>query len=411
RCMVVGLVLAVLALVWQVTRAAPVLRAGYVLMALVLPVWYFGTPEHLAFVLLAPYVALAVARLEGEGGSTRAAVAAGALAAAGVALEPALAVVPLAVLALEAWLARSARVVSAPEHAALGAALAVAFAVAVVAVPQLLETGPGLWSAWRALPRPSIGALLTRDIHVWIVWFALGAALLFGRTVAPRRRIAVLAAVTAAGLTAALLQRSGDGPDFFPAAAFAVMLLLALTVAAPIGRSRLVALRRVTAALLLVPLLYLFGAVTWRRAHGVFTRTRADQLVVMRLLGGARKDIAVLSADLADVYPVTLELGHRFVPRYPSLWAALLPEAHPMRAAMLRHYGDDLRARPPEVIVVRAPRGAERRPREPAVDYLALLCRDAVARDILSRYRFAERAGGFELYRTDAEGAAACVSS
>ncbi|HEX6091582.1 MAG TPA: hypothetical protein VFZ13_15605, partial [Gemmatimonadales bacterium] len=251
RCMVVGLVLAVLALVWQVTRAAPVLRAGYVLMALALPVWYFGTPEHLAFVLLVPYVALAVARLEGEEGSTGVAVGAGALAAAGVALEPALAVVPLAVLALEAWLARSARVVSAPEHVALGAALAVAVAVAVVAVPELLETGPGLWSAWRALPRPSIGTLLTGDIHVWVVWFALGAALVFGRTVAPRRRIAVLAAVTAAGLAAALLQRSGDGPDLFPAAAFAVVLLLALAVAAPIGRSRLVALRRVTAALLL----------------------------------------------------------------------------------------------------------------------------------------------------------------
>ena len=411
RCMVVALVLAVLALLWPVTRAAPVLRAGYVLMALVLPVWYFGTPEHLAFVLLLPYVALAVARLEGEAGSTGLAVASGALAAAGVALEPALGIVPLALLPLEAWLARSARVVSAPEHAALGAALLAASAVVVMAVPDFLETVPGLRRAWRAVPRPPIGALLTRDIHVWVVWFALGAALVFGRTVARQRRIAVLAAATVAGLAAALMQRTGEGPGFFPAAAFGVMLLLALATGAPIGRAKLVALRRVSAALLLVPLLYLFGAVTWRRAHGVFTRTRAEQLVVMRLLGGAPRDIAVLSADLADAYPGTLEQGHRFVPRYPSLWAALLPAAHPMRATMRRHYGDDLRARPPQVIVVRAPRCAELRPREPAVDYLALLCRDEVARQILSRYRFAERAGGFELYRTDAEGAAACVSS
>ncbi len=411
RCLTIALALAVLALIWREGRTAPALRPGYVLLSLVLPVWYFGTPEHLAFTLLVPHVAVALARLEARGVARWLAVAAGLLAAGAIALEPALAAVPLALTGLELALARPGRRRVGAEHAALGAGLVAAALLAAAGAPEFAERWPMLLGTLAALPHPPIAALLVRDIHAWTVWLALGAALAVGWRLHGRRRVAAYAVVTAAAFLAALVQRSGEGPDFFPATAFGVILLLELAAAEGRSGPRDAALRRVAAVVLLLPFLYLFGAVTWRRAHAVFTRTRAEQLAALRLMGSAPTSVAVLSADIADAYPGVLERGHRLVLRYPSFAAALLPEAHPARRRMLREYGEDLQRTPPAALVVRAPGERERRPGEPAVNYLDVLCEDEVARAALGRYRFAERAGGFELYRTDATGAAACGSS
>jgi hypothetical protein len=254
-------------------------------------------------------------------------------------------------------------------------------------------------------------ALFTRDVHVWTAALALAAFAMFGRNAVGRPALAVLAAATGGALVSAVLQQTGEGPDLYPALGFAVTLLTTLFFAEPAGSPRIAAARRVTAVLLLVPAGYLFGAVTWRRANAVFTRTRANQLVVMRMLGPGPAAVAVLSADIADAYPVVLERGHHFVLRYPSFWAARLVEADSVRARVIREYGEDLRHSPPSALVVRAPETGHPRPRELMADYLALLCRDALAREVLSDYRLAERAGGFELYRPGAEGAAACASS
>jgi hypothetical protein len=410
RAMTAVVVLATLGLLVALTRGSAAMRAGFVLVALVLPVWYFATPEHLAFVLLVPYVALVAARWDRGDPSQRLAIASGLLAVAAVALEPALVTAVASLAGLEMWRTRSARALRAPEHLAIGSGLVVAAALVLGTTPGFIEAVREAGRS-RALAPVELGALLTRDIHVWTVGLALGAAALFGASVRERRGITVLAAATSGALLSAVLQRTGEGPDFYPALGFAVMLLTTLGFAERRSSPRAAAVRRVTAALMLVPMAYLFGAVTWRRAHGVFTRNRADQLVVMRMLGPERAAVAVLSADIGDAYPVVLERGHRFVPRYPSFWAAKLPEGDSVRSRVYREYGDDLHRVRPAAIVVRAPDAGQLRPGEATIDYLELLCRDDVARETLSGYRLAERAGGFELYRPGAEGAAACVSS
>jgi hypothetical protein len=404
--------LAVIATFWLLVplmRGSPGMRTGFVLVALVLPVWYFGTPEHLAFVLLVPHVALAAARMEHGEPSRGLAIASGVLAAAACALEPALLVAVAAVAGLTAWATRGARTFAAPESFAFACSLLVA-TLLVLATPGFIEVMRDAGRA-QALPPGELGALLARDIHVWTGALALGAAALFGRSVSGGGRIGLLAAATAGALIAAVLQRTGEGPDFYPALGFGVVLLMALLMGEARSSPRTAAARRVTAVLLLLPMAYLFGAVTWRRAHGVFTRTRADQLVVMRMLEPKGSTVAVLSADIADSYPIVLERGHHYVPRYASFWAAKLSGSDPARSRVSREYGEDLRRSPPAAIVVRSPGAGQLRPGEIMVDYLALLCEDDVARETLRGYRLAERAGGFELYRPGAEGAAACASS
>ena len=409
RALVMAVVICALVLGWHSTRNSPTLWLGFALMALVLPLGYFGQREYLIFALLFPYVCVAAARAEDLVPGPATAILAGGLAALGVLMKPTGIIVP-ALLATVYWRAKGLRAVLTREHLAMAAVGAVGGAAVLLLTPDYLRVIGEIQEAYRTFNQQSFGTLLTRDVHMWAIWFALGAAVLFGRELPNRKRILVLALATAGLGASAVLQRKGFGYHYFPAVGFGVILMLDILLARP--RSGPAALfRQLVLAGLLLPVLYLFGAVAWRRAHGVFTATRADQEIVARMLGDQPATVAVLSARISDAFPVVLENDHRFVLRYPLFWAAALPLDYPGTEAIRRQYGEDLARHRPSALVVRSPMTTEMSGGDVSVDYLEYLCHDEVARSTLSEYRLIESAHGFRLYGPVLEGEPACASS
>ena len=409
RALVIAVAIFAFAIGWVAVRKAPALWLGFTLMALVLPVGYFGQREYLIFVLLFPYVCVAAARAEGDDPTTASAMLAGGMAAAAILMKPTGMIVPVLIAAVN-WHVRGARSVVGKEHLAVAAGLGAGVAAVLLAAPDYLRVIAEIQEPYRRFNLQGFRTLLTRDVHMWAIWLGLGATVMFGSRLPHRRRLLILA-VTTAGLGAsAVVQRKGFGYHYFPAVAFAVILMLEMLFSHPRTGPRALA-RQIVLVTMLVPVLYLFGAVAWRRAHGVFTATRADQLVVEDMIGRRPATVAVLSARISDAFPMVLENDHRFILRYPLLWAAALPVDFPGTGAIRRQYGEDLARHFPAALVVRAPRISELSGGDVPVDYLQYLCHDDLARSTLSQYRLSKRGDGFELYRTDAEGAAACVSS
>ena len=62
RVFVLLLIAGAVALAWPALREAPATLAGFLLMAIVLPIGYFGQREHLQYVLTFPYLAFCALR-------------------------------------------------------------------------------------------------------------------------------------------------------------------------------------------------------------------------------------------------------------------------------------------------------------------------------------------------------------
>jgi hypothetical protein len=409
RLFVLGVALLALVLGWRGTRGAPVLPLGFGLMALVLPIGYFGQREYLILALLFPYVCVAAARSEGEVPSPLLAIVAGAAAAVAILMKPTGIVVPLLVAVVYGHKG-SLRSILVAEHLSMAAGFIAGGLAILLAAPEYLRVVSEIQEPYRRFNLQPWRTLLTRDIHIWSVWLALGLALLFGRRLPQRKRILVLALTTAGLGASAVLQRKGFGYHYFPAVGFAVILMFEVLFSRPHSGPGALA-RQLLAACCLLPVLYLFGSVAWRRANGVVTETRADQRVVARMLGERPTTVAVLSARISDAFPTVLEHDHRFVLRYPLFWAAALPVDARGTAAIRRQYGEDLDRHRPSALVVRDPDPSRLSGADVPVDYLAYLCHDDLARSVLAGYRLAERDGGFRLYHPTGEGEPACASS
>lgn len=412
RIFVLLVMLASVAVAWPAVRNAPSMLAGFLLIAAVLPIGYYGQREHLLFILTFPYLAFVAMRIEsGESSRVPLHALAGALAALGFALKPTAGVVAVLVILWHLRIARSWRPLLAPEHLGLMAGTAVAAIAALLIAPQYLDVIAAIREPYRAFNRLPLAELLARDVHMWSVWFALGTALLFRRSIRARRRALVYGLATAGFFASAVAQGKGFGYHYYPAVGWSVILLVKLLTGRSRKSSRIGLLRRCAAALALLPVVYLFGAVALRRIGGVVTNTSLEQRVVSRLAGPEPTDLAVLSARISDAFPMVLEGGHHFVLRYPLLWAAALPAHQPGTAAIRRQYGYDLAQYRPAVLIVRRPVEGWLGRGDVAANYLDYLCLDTVARRVLAEYRLAERADGFELYRLDAKGDPACASS
>ena len=410
RVAVVVTMLAVLGIAWPFITRAPATRAGFLLFALVLPAGYFGQREHLMFALTFPYIALAAWRASGGVPGTTVAVVAGVIAAAGISLKPPAVVIPLLLVLQQAVWARSIRPVRHPEHFAAAAGLGLIALASLAFAPGYLEVVRTVAGPYGDFNRQPLGTLLARDVHMWAGWFALALGLGFAGRLAGARRLRLHLLVIVGFFASAVMQGKGFGYHYFPVVGWSGIALLELLFGTSAGE-RPVVVPRLLAALALLPILYLFGAVTWRRAGGVYTRSRHEQSVVDDLVGSLPVRLAVLSARIGDAYPVVNERGHHVVLGYPQFWVAALPLDREGTASIRRRYGEDLERGRPDAVVVRAPAPEARNTGDLAVNYLEYLCHDAVARRALNQYRLAARAGGFDLYRLDANGPPACASS
>ena len=392
-------------------RGRPALWAGFLLMTLGLPLGYFGEREHLLVMMVFPLVAFGTVGAEGFTPGTGRAVAAGLLAALGILLKPMAVVLLLVLAAVHANRNRSPRSLLRPEFLAVAAGGAAGVIATLVFTPAYLGVVREYGALYREFARQPLGALLFRDVQMWVVWAAVAGVLAGGRKLPVHHRVRVLIGVSLALFAAAVSQGKGFGYHYYPALVFAVLTLLELA-ATPHGipGGRPVAARAIAFAAL-APVFWLFGEVAWARAEGRPTALAGEQARVAALVDaepGAPR-IAIVSARIADAYPVVLRNDYRYVLSFPHAWmAALPPEARGVEA-LRRRYGEDLDRAQPGALVVRGRNAAG--PGDVAVDYIAWLCADPMVRRALASYALTKRVEGFDLYRRSTAGADACASS
>jgi hypothetical protein len=258
--------------------------------------------------------------------------------------------------------------------------------------------------------RGTLRQLLFRDIYPLSVWLALGICALTLHSVGNARRASVLMLASAGFLAAAVAQGKGFGYHYFPAMGFAVMTLLEL-IAAPVldERQRGGVARRVLAAMALLLVLALPFVVAVERLMGKAGSDVLEREGLSAALDdlGPGSRVAIFSVRLADAYPILLERRWEHVLSMPHLWFTGLSEGA-ASAALWQRVGENVRDGAPAAIIVRAPLPAERTRGDLAVEYLPIVCRDAVARAALQGYEKTAHAGGYDIYRPAPGGTGAC---
>lgn len=365
---------------WDATHRRVLLGAS-ALAIYVLPWGIFGEREHVALMLVLPYVVLFAAREAAARVPAGLAIATGLAAGLGFAIKPHYAL-PWAALALVAlWrhgptaLARRAEFVCASLSAA-GAVLAV-----LVMEPGYVEYMRRFGALYlEYVPQnPVFVALFGESNSAIVVLIAVLATMVLWRSLPARARPTALYLLVAAisfHLIAAL-QMKGWRYHYLPGLCFSFILLLLLwaEVRPPVprlaGRAYRAAALGTVVALLGKAVLGNVGRLTGAES-ATFDPNFERLLTVAQRYGGERP-IAVLSANLASAFPLAAEAGTGWALRYGGLpWLAAFyrdevlagrlvrPRAFDARPQVERWFGEsvtaDLRRYSPGLIIVPTPR-------------------------------------------------------
>ena len=340
----------------------------------------FGQREHLAALMVTPYVLAAAAWVNGQPLPRRLDASLGVLAGVGFALKPhfllALVSIEGCVLLLQ----------TQPRHmlrpAAVGAVtFLVLYAVAtVVLVPQYLGVALEVAEVYGGLNAPAALLLTLPEIGFWVA--ALVSVGLLRLNGPSWRSSAVLFAAATGFLLAALLQRKGWGYHLYPARVF-THLVLASVVASALDRSSPYArvtrsVRQVAAAALIVSL----SVTSWRYRSGAFD---PDGVELVKALHSVVVDQRVESVAMLGMrtiifpaFPVVNYSEARWVMRHHSMWflPGLYTEALAQSTGVVAHRSlermpplerkyfeqvvSDLCADPPRLLIVEPPPQAVR---------------------------------------------------
>jgi hypothetical protein len=379
-------------------------RAGLLLALLTalfaMPAGYFGEREHVALALMAPLLCRSGMR-GGVELSPRAMVAIGMLAGLGIAIKPHFVMVwlPLAVLD---W--RRHHTEALPLHAPVGL-LQLGYGVAVLALaPEYVPMVQRIGADYQRFSAHAWGALLTRDTLPISVLLALVVYLLTRATLRDTALADRLAIATAGALLAVLTQGKGFGYHWLLPIGTSVLLLAFLTADAghDAGLGRVG--RRVLSWAGLLVCLWPFLGATERRARGELSPIDRWTMETAGYLRAAAPGavVGVLSARLADAFPLTLYAGTEWPFRFPHLWFISVYRSREERPAesWARHVvGEDLRDRKPALLLVR-----DYRPDAPLDlrdDVVEFLSRDSLFAREFAGYRRVERVGELTVYRRE----------
>ncbi len=404
-------------------------RRGALLVALVvvllgIPGAYFGQREHLALLLLLPWLFAGAARAGGSGPAPAEAAAIGALAAIGVALKPHYLLLPAGVIAYQLALAPRGRRRVEPEHAALAAVLVAYALLALLLAPEYLTLASRFGGVyWDYLRRP-LRRVLAGDLLPLTV---LGSVLfwpLARRLTGHPRLVDVLGIATVTLFASVVLQHKGFGYHYYPALGTG-LLLVSLGLMGGGERRPGVAVSIAAQGVGLLVLLPIVALFTWsvvaraggsaRRGHVAAGSREIAAFLEARSPTGA---VVIYSPWMEDSFPLVLEQKAAWGSRYPFMWflpalhrerlrrrgpVTCRPEAELPEAGreLLGTVAEDLRHYRPELIFVRKPlsRGLLR------MDLLACFSQVSGLRRELSAYRPLLDLGYFRVFqrRTDQE--------
>jgi hypothetical protein len=430
RVFVLCLVLLSGVTLWRVLRRAPIsagawhaLVAAFLLGSLGLVVGFFGEREHIQFVLVFPYLALASLRTVGLKPSRSLVIACGLLAGIGLALKVTAGLVPVLVLAT-LWIAARAR---SDESLIAFATLAVATGLGLFWAPGYLHTVEQFGGFYRGFALVPTTRLLLSTAMVWPLLVA--PLLLVIALPIMRFRLGALVwfAAVAGFALSVTVQGKGFPYHYYPARVTALtVILLALATTHDPRRATLWhdALRRSLAGAALLAITAIPAVVAWAR----FTASQrvvddfSDNAFTMLRDAPAGTRVAVHSSRLGDAFPLVLVRNLNMSGRFPHLWflypydssavykgrgvrpytdSALTPVERELR----HDVAEDLARDRPALLLVRDP-GEDR-------VVLHYLCGDSLYERSVRNYQLVRSDTVMQLFRRDTslQGAGACASS
>ncbi len=273
---------------------------------------YAGQGEHLAVVLVLPYLAGTASAAHGQPLRRWAAVAAGLAAAIGLAMKPHFALVWLAV---ELWLAtrNGLRSLLRTEAVTIGAVFVIYVLATILIAPTLFALIPTIGRLYpRFAPRPFLDVLV--DARVLLLLAALVAAWWTRDTDARGSFARVFALAALAMYATLLLQGKGWGYHWYPVNAIAA-LLCALAVRPFLGRIAIAAPALAAVAIFMLPRQI-------ERTAKLLVRDPTYLAELMEVVeqhadGGA---IVAISPLLETGFPLVSLTGARWASPYAHLW-------------------------------------------------------------------------------------------
>jgi len=288
--------------------AMPFMAALAAFCFLLLPGYSFAQREHVALLLLLPWLAVTAARGEGRGIGRLLPILAGLGAGMAMAIKPHFVLAVAPPLLFAAWRRRSLRALFGIEAWVAGGVVAAYAAAVLIAYPRFVtEMMPVLRVAY--LPsRIGLGAMLLHPCTLFTV-----AAWAMTLAIAPRRAATTTALavplLASAGFTvAALVQAKGYANHLYPGLALALFALGAALagLGAKPGARLAAALGLGLAGLSLL---------AFRPVPDV-----APLAALIEAKAPPHPRLAMIGGDLAVAYPVTRQVGGLWVQRQHSLW-------------------------------------------------------------------------------------------
>lgn len=337
---------------WQrvATRPSP-LPAVIAYLAIAYPRYDFGQREHLLVLGVAPYVALAAARLRGDCPGRLLALAIGVMAGLCCALKPHYLLLPALVQVHAALRARSLSPLARAEHVGVWLAVAI-YAVHFALLPGDVWQGLAhfsaiAWQTYGAYDEPL--AALLREPLLWraAALGTVGTVLLLRSSLGAQSVPLVLAWVTA--LLAAVAQRKGWSYHFLPAL-FCGWWLAASGVCAWLQR------RSAKLAWVVVGLGVLLGAARIVVDRADDTAGRLAQRTLARELRDRAAGGAILALDtqIGPYFPAVNDEQLSWCSRLACLWPLPAMNAT-IDAELAAIILADVERRPPSLVIVRQP--------------------------------------------------------
>ena len=386
----------------------------------------FGQREHIAVLLVAPYVFASTARVMGRSLTGRHEIPLGILAGLGFALKPHFLLVWVV---LEAWTAlagpRSQRRRLRPGALSVGGTVLLYGLLVVVLFPQYGTVAAEVIRVYGGLNASPAQLLRLTELRVWLL--ALLAVTMV-RLPPERLKACLTIFVTTTGfLVAALAQRKGWAYHLYPFNVFAGLHFGLLLAAVLESHATAVAVVRGGRRTILAGVLAALVVVGWRYVPETSAPSGVHQVEALHRLvvDEGAESLAVLSMRtiLFPAFPIVNYTGTRWVMRHHSLWflpglyAAELTSGSGQMAyrsmagmdRLERKYFDqvveDLCARPPRLLVVEPPLEAGRGPG--SIDLIAYYSQDERFVRLFAAYKTRGTFGPFVAYVQSGEGTCA----